>query len=409
MFKILLFFLSLNLLFGGDFKQLCDRLKSGDERLFLNREFFYDLVDSDFACEDEFMRPFFDIAILIRGINVDCEGQKAIDDLQNFKFQISKAMFAPRLFAQNLPDTNASEVALQKSRDGLKFWAYKSLSSFELYNKFNEIYKESVPNLVQFYKNFHKFNDDEAIFFANKTANEFLKFITQNYKGNLRLSKLESFVANKNLTPNALAEFLYSQNFTLADLTNALNIALLENLDDEIVKILIARGANVNSGNESAIFSALRNKNKVKLLLLNGAQVNYKNSFGKTPIFYAVEFDDYAMSELLASNGADLNAKYISNHEKTALLGSNSFPFYVKFCGINHTSRTLLMHAAQKSSLKIVKFLIANGVDLSASDDLGYNALDYAILGGRDENAQYLRKLGLKATDFNAFGAFERE
>ena len=73
MFKILLFFLSLNLLFGGDFKQLCDRLKSGDERLFLNREFFYDLVDSDFACEDEFMRPFFDIAILIRGINVDCE------------------------------------------------------------------------------------------------------------------------------------------------------------------------------------------------------------------------------------------------------------------------------------------------------------------------------------------------
>ena len=89
MFKILLFFLSLNLLFGGDFKQLCDRLKSGDERLFLNREFFYDLVDSDFACEDEFMRPFFDIAILIRGINVDCEGQKAIDDLQNFKFQFS--------------------------------------------------------------------------------------------------------------------------------------------------------------------------------------------------------------------------------------------------------------------------------------------------------------------------------
>ena len=67
------------------------------------------------------------------------------------------------------------------------------------------------------------------------------------------------------------------------------------------------------------------------------------------------------------------------------------------------------MHAAQKSSLKIVKFLIANGVDLSASDDLGYNALDYAILGGRDENVQYLRKLGLKATDFNAFGAFERE
>ena len=59
------------------------------------------------------------------------------------------------------------------------------------------------------------------------------------------------------------------------------------------------------------------------------------------------------------------------------------------------------MHAAEKSNLEIVKFLISKGVNINAYDDLGFNALDYAIMGEKHEIAEYLSNLGLKENPIN--------
>lgn len=396
MTRLFLLILLTNFAFCADFTALCNKLKNNANEIFASKEHFDDLTDYDFECEDEFLKPFYEIAFAVRGINVDCDGQNAIKTMQNFRFFTQKALYAPRLYQQNLLDSNTSDKVTKNDRDYFRYWAYKNLTSFELYTKFNEIYKESVPKLVKFYEEFHHFKSDEAIYFANKTANGFLNFVTENHHNLYKLSKLEEFVASKNLTASALMDFLYAENFSDNDLTNALNIAILEGHNEDILKILISRGAHINQGNESAIFSALRRQNIVEFLIKNGAELDYKNAFGKTPIFYAVEFSDFSLVKLFAENGANLDAKYISNNEKTALINENRFPFYVKLCGINHTSRTLLMHAAQKSNIEIVKFLISKGVNINAYDDLGYNALDYAIMGEKPQIAEYLASLGLK-------------
>jgi len=376
--------------------ELCERLKTNADEIFASKKDFYGLTDEDFRCDgDEFIKPFLDITMRVRGLNIDCDGHEAIKMKRNFRYLIQTATYAPKIYQRNLLDANSSDEKTRADRDYLKYWAYKNLTSYELYSEFNHIYRNSVSKFVEFYKNYHGFNDGDAIFFANRVATEFLNFAVFNHKNRFKLSKLERFVLNKNLNSKDLLEFLHSNDISQEELNNALKIVILDGKNLDIIKILLKQGANLNYGNESAIFSSLRNPKITEFLISQGADVNYKNSFGKTPLFYAIEFGNFPLIEMLVNSGADINAKYISNYEKMALMASNRFPFYVKLCGLNHTSRTVLMHAAQKSNLEIVKYLINLGTNVNAVDDLGFNALDYAIAGGKRENAAYLMNLGL--------------
>ena len=47
--------------------------------------------------------------------------------------------------------------------------------------------------------------------------------------------------------------------------------------------------------------------------------------------------------------------------------------------------------------MEILQLLIDNGADVKAVDDNGLNALDYAIIGKKEINAQYLRAMGLES------------
>ena len=47
--------------------------------------------------------------------------------------------------------------------------------------------------------------------------------------------------------------------------------------------------------------------------------------------------------------------------------------------------------------MEILKFLVSAGVDLDATDDAGFNAYDYAVMGKKDTNLDYLKSIGLKS------------
>lgn len=55
------------------------------------------------------------------------------------------------------------------------------------------------------------------------------------------------------------------------------------------------------------------------------------------------------------------------------------------------------MHAAFHSTPEILNFLIKNGADIQAKDDLGYNALDYALIAKNSANIEFLSTTGLKS------------
>ena len=105
----------------------------------------------------------------------------------------------------------------------------------------------------------------------------------------------------------------------------------------------------------------------VKQHLADGADVNAKDKYGRTPLTHAAQFGRKEVAELLIANGADVNVK--RNDGWTPL------------------------HTATK---EIAELLIAAGADLNAKDKYGGTPLDVAILMKKTETADILRKHGGK-------------
>jgi len=111
----------------------------------------------------------------------------------------------------------------------------------------------------------------------------------------------------------------------------------------------------------------------VELLVAKGADVNARGSgwYRRTPLHYAV-FSEEVIA-LLIAGGADVNAR-------------------------DRKGRTPLHLAAQAGEAEAVRLLIAAGADINAEDDSEYTPLDRAETWGgeRAKAAEVLRKAGAK-------------
>jgi ankyrin repeat protein len=165
----------------------------------------------------------------------------------------------------------------------------------------------------------------------------------------------------------------------------------------EIVKILLAHGADVNAKVKSDDpadgrmhidegFTPLHhavgvqmfdedleirsNKAVVELLLNHGAKVNEKDAYGYTPLFATVFPGSPDVMELLIEHGADVNVK---NGEDGG---------------------TVLHEAVYYGPLDIIAMLIAHGANVSARDFYGETPLHRAALGRYQDVVDYLVKHG---------------
>ena len=105
----------------------------------------------------------------------------------------------------------------------------------------------------------------------------------------------------------------------------------------------------------------------VKLLLVKGADVNYKSKSGLTPLHTAVSNGCREVIELLLSKGAEVNSK--SNNGRTPL----------------HT-------AAYQNQQEVAKLLLAAGADHNVKDIEGKTPIDFATDFGNVTMAKLLTK-----------------
>ena len=115
--------------------------------------------------------------------------------------------------------------------------------------------------------------------------------------------------------------------------------------------------------NDDVIALAGASEEKMIALLEAGFNPNRDNDFGKTPLFYAIQFNNLAGAKALIDAGADVNAAYYNKRDD----GCSS---------ITGWGRTPLMHAAQHGSIQMVDLLIARGANVSSLDDNG-NGVEY--------------------------------
>lgn len=382
----------------------CDNIKNN--KTLLNESSNLDYLNIASNCKEslknqDFTKKLYAISNEIRGSNSSCNGVAYLPKLQQFDFLLLKIAIDPIAYQKTLDTPENLEKKYDILKSYFRYWAYQSIGNFRLYKAFWQEYNNAIEPLEKYFESNFNFDKGSNIYYTSNALNEFLNWAVGETKIYKDISPLAKIMSNKNYSVSYIQDFIFSNNPSQDDLTIALQAALLNQREKEILELLIRFGAR-----ESAIFYALENYENTNFLIQNGANVNQANAFGKTPLFYAIEFNRLDIIKLLLDNGANVNQKYINNNEKLALsanIGSNT-PYFITFCALEHTSKNVLMHAAAYGNVEILKLLISKGANLNAVDDLGFNALDFALAAGKKENADYLKSLGLKANENLFYG-----
>ena len=341
------------------------------------------------------VKELFDASVAVRSESQSCVGEGVYrENLNKFRWVLLKASFAPDIYAKELEKPEVAEAQKDAQMEYFRYWANESLFNFLKYKKFSEAYKNAQTPLVKFYEGLG-LDSASAAYYATSVVNEFLSFSVGKNVNKAKILTPEQKMMAQKISQDELANLLYSKNFTTAELTELLNIALLNEKSKEMITEIIRRGADINLGDETPLFFALKNIENVKLLLKNRADVNHKNFFGKSALFYAVQFDDRALCELLLKSGANANESYIDENTKMNMINFGQAQVE-DTCGLEHTNRSVFMHAAAHATPEILKLLIDSGADINATDDAGFNALDYALKEQNEKTIKFLENLGLK-------------
>ncbi len=383
----------------------CDNIKNN--KTLLNESSNLDYLNCKESLKNQdFTKKLYAISNEIRGGNSSCNGIAYLPKLQQFNLLLLKIAINPITYQKTLDTPENLEKKYDILKSYFRYWAYQSIGNFRLYKAFWQEYNNAIEPLEKYFESNFNFDKGSNIYYTSNALNEFLNWAVGETKIYKDISPLAKIMSNKNYSVSYIQDFIFSNNPSQDDLTIALQAALLNQREKEILELLIRFGARIDEGYESAIFYALENYENTNFLIQNGANVNQANAFGKTPLFYAIEFNRLDIIKLLLDNGANVNQKYINNNEKLALsanIGSNT-PYFITFCALEHTSKNVLMHAAAYGNVEILKLLISKGANFNAVDDLGFNALDFALSAGKKENADYLKSLGLKANENLFYG-----
>jgi ankyrin repeat protein len=195
----------------------------------------------------------------------------------------------------------------------------------------------------------------------------------------------------------------------------ALYFAII-NADTTAAQILVDAGSDVNAKfplketkglSLTALMLAVATgkADLVKLLLAEGANVRGKNEFNSTPLMMsASQFGNIAVVRLLLEAGADVNAK--EDDGDNALLMASAAGRYdiilvlleagAELNTKNNIGFTALITAAWWGHLDTVKLLVSKGIQINEKDRDGRTALMIAEGKGHKDIARFLKEAGAK-------------
>jgi len=162
-----------------------------------------------------------------------------------------------------------------------------------------------------------------------------------------------------------------------------------ENASAPLIQALLQAGAHPTN---AILMNAARTGNGevVRMLLARGADANAReSSLGETALMWAAAENHPAAVRALIEHGADPNVRsdnLVYPKDRFGLEGVTTI--------LPHGSWTALMYAGRQGSLEAARTLAEMGADLNLTDPDGTTALEFAILNGHFDTAAALVEQG---------------
>lgn len=136
----------------------------------------------------------------------------------------------------------------------------------------------------------------------------------------------------------------------------------------------------------------LENMNEVKRIVEEGALIDQQDHQGRTPLMIAVQKNNLEMASYLMEKGADLNVRDNTMLSPWLCAGANGFhrilekalEFSPDKKSTNRFGGTVLLPSSEKGYLKTVEVGIKAGVPVNHVNDLGWSALQEAVILGNE-------------------------
>jgi ankyrin repeat protein len=160
--------------------------------------------------------------------------------------------------------------------------------------------------------------------------------------------------------------------------------------DAAVLGMLLAAGADpesVNAAGETALMAVARTGNveAAKLLLKAGARIDAREKWGgQTPLLYAAAQNQPAMIRLLASKGADVNARSVVRDWGRRMTAEE------RPKDLNRGGMSPLMMAARDGHIQSARTLLELGAKVDLPDPDGSTALLVALMNGHWDVAKLL-------------------
>ncbi len=174
--------------------------------------------------------------------------------------------------------------------------------------------------------------------------------------------------------------------------------------DTGLLRLLLKAGANPNSVNadgETLLHLVARSGNleAAKLLVNAGAQIDPRERFGgQTPLMWATARRHPDLVQLLASKGADVNARSaVRDYLRVATAESRAKQ-------LDRGGFTPLMYAARENCRECIPILLKYRADVSLPDPSGMSPLSIALMNGSWDIAARLIEAGSDVNQWDIYG-----